>query len=93
MQTKILKMMSNLLIEQRKFFKACFLAGYSSATARSIIEASQKTHFTPLELFHILKYESLLIDQNLKDYILQPSKNMKQVVSILQEFREVINEQ
>lgn len=87
MQTEKLKMMSNLPIEQKEFFKACFSAGYSSATVRSIIEASQKTRFTALELFHILKYESLLIDQNLKDYILQPSKNMKQVISILQGFR------
>ena len=87
MQTEILKMMLNLPVEQNKFFRDCFDLGYSTATAKRIMKASQKTPFTYIDLAYSIKYMPSIIPQELKDEIFKPVEQMKQVVSILQNFK------
>ena len=92
-QTEILKRIDNLVMQQNKFFKACFSLGYSTATAKRIMKTSTKTRFSHIDLVYLLKYRPDLISQELKDEIFKPVEHMKQVVSILQEFKKVENEQ
>lgn len=87
MHTEILKIRTNLVMQQNKFFNDCFLAGYSIATTKRIMIASQKTIFSYIDLAYLLKYRPYLISQELKDEIFKPVEQMKQVVKILQQFK------